>query len=372
MRSVLFVIPRLSNGGAERVTVNVTNGLAQRGYRVGIVSFKPGGDYLKDLHPDIAVHCIHRRLPRFIHHYQAIAGLAKLSEHYDVIVSGLVMATDAIVHGCKLLNEKRHLPRRYLARIDTTLSQAPYFQKKSPKRRAKLLEMLSQFDQLITVSDGVRDDLRQLAGRPLDITTIYNPLAIESIVRLSLDPVDDLPETPFFINVGRFVYQKDHATLLEAFHLFLRQSPTPYRLLLFGRGPLLREVTVLCRQLQLEEFVEFRGFSGNVWKYMRHARALVLSSVVEGLPCTLMEAMAVRTPIISTDCPSGPAEILQHGRYGQLVEMRSPAALAAAMLEVVAHPEETQRRVDAAAEFAQRTFALPVIIQAYADAIERC
>jgi glycosyltransferase involved in cell wall biosynthesis len=131
------------------------------------------------------------------------------------------------------------------------------------------------------------------------------------------------------IAVGRLQIQKDYPTLLRAFAQVRQKRPV--RLLILGEGkerPMLEE---LIKTLGVEEDVSLPGFVMNPFAYMARASLFVLSSRWEGLPTVLIEAMCCGTPVVSTDCPSGPREILREGQYGQLVPVGEPTALARAI-----------------------------------------
>jgi len=145
-------------------------------------------------------------------------------------------------------------------------------------------------------------------------------------------PWFDQPERPVFVTAGRLVAMKDHETLLRALAIHRKQWSS--RLLILGSGPLRERLEALAGELELREAVDFLGFQENPLPYFRRADAFIMSSYSEGFGNVLVEAMACGTPVISTDCPHGPAEILDHGRYGMLVAPRSANALAAAMNRV--------------------------------------
>jgi glycosyltransferase involved in cell wall biosynthesis len=144
----------------------------------------------------------------------------------------------------------------------------------------------------------------------------------------------DAPDQPVFVTAGRLVGQKDHATMLRALALYRRHAPG--RLLLLGAGPLMNDLRALAGELGIADAVDFLGFRNNPLPYFQRANAFLLSSQSEGFGNVLVEAMACGTPVISTDCPHGPHEILDNGAYGALVPMHDPAALAVAMGELPA------------------------------------
>lgn len=189
-------------------------------------------------------------------------------------------------------------------------------------------------DHVVAVSEGVAADLAAVTG--IDrarIEVIPNPVVTAELAASIAQPNDDpwfRPDSPpVYVAVGRLVRQKDHATLLRAFALHRRQVDC--RLAIIGEGPLLGALEALAQELGIAGDVRFLGFRENPLPYMRDAAALVLSSLWEGLGNVLVEALACGTPVIATDCPHGPAEILDGGRYGRLVRPGDHVALAAAL-----------------------------------------
>jgi len=188
---------------------------------------------------------------------------------------------------------------------------------------------------IVVVSHGVRDDMAQLTKIPLErITVIYNPSVVGAEVWEKAQAPLDHPwfkpgQPPVLIAVGRLQMQKDYPTLLHAFAKVRKNRPV--RLLILGEGkerPLLEE---LIKELGLKQDISLPGFVMNPYAYMARASLFVLSSRWEGLPTVLIEALCCGTPVVSTDCPSGPREILRDGQYGQLVPVGDVDGLARAI-----------------------------------------
>lgn len=191
--------------------------------------------------------------------------------------------------------------------------------------------------QAVAVSSGVAQELRTLAGLPADrVTTINNPVVGPDFeFRAQEDlrhPWFGQPSQPVFVTAGRLVALKDHATMIEALALHRRNHDS--RLIVLGVGPLEDDLKALAAAHGLADVVDFVGFHKNTLPFFRQADAFLLSSLCEGFGNVLIEAMGCGTPVISTDCDYGPAEILDNGRYGLLVAPRSAQAMAAAMDQV--------------------------------------
>ena len=199
---------------------------------------------------------------------------------------------------------------------------------------------------LVAVSRGVADDLAQVAGIPRRrITAIYNPVIGPDFAARSAGSAPHPwladGEAPTFVFAGRLTDQKDPLLLLEAFAL-LRQSGQA-RLVLLGEGPLLATLRAEAARRGIAEAVLFAGFQANPLPWIAHATGLVLSSRYEGLGNVLIEALACGTPVVATDCPHGPAEILAGGAFGALVPVGDAALLADAMARMAIAPRDSER-----------------------------
>jgi glycosyltransferase involved in cell wall biosynthesis len=191
---------------------------------------------------------------------------------------------------------------------------------------------------IVAVSQGAADDLARTSGLPRDrIRVIYNPVITPAI----LAQARQTPDHPWFspgsppviLGVGRLTRQKDFPTLLRAFARLRRQRPG--RLIILGEGEDRPALEALIAELGLTEDAALPGFRDDAMGFMASSALFVLSSAWEGLPTVLIEALAAGTRVISTDCPSGPREILQEGRLGALVPVGDPAALADAMVSAL-------------------------------------
>ncbi|MEI8601631.1 glycosyltransferase [Shewanella sp. PP-Sp27a-2] len=191
---------------------------------------------------------------------------------------------------------------------------------------------------LITVSKGIEQEI--LNGHrisPASIRTIYNPFDFEEIIALSKEDVVDIPQVDYFIHVGRFAKQKRHDVLFKA--LKLTENKLPLVLLCHNQKKALKAV----KKYGLEDRIILPGFQKNPFPWIKHAKALVLSSDFEGLPTVLIESLACGTPVVSTDCPHGPSEILTGDLAAYLVARRDAKALAQMIDAVVKCPPSLEQ-----------------------------
>ncbi|MFU8779115.1 MAG: glycosyltransferase, partial [Roseovarius sp.] len=199
-------------------------------------------------------------------------------------------------------------------------------------------------DGIIAVSDGIADDLRSYLSLPHDrVTVINNPALTQEVLARSEQPADhhwlDNPATAreTIISVGRLDRQKDFPTLIRAFAQ-LREAEPALRLVIVGEGRERANLESLVQTLGLTDCVDLPGFRTNPWAFMRRAALFVSSSAWEGFGNVHVEALGCGCPVVSTDSPSGPADILEQGRIGPLVPIGDIAALTQAMRATLDNP----------------------------------
>lgn len=209
-------------------------------------------------------------------------------------------------------------------------------------------------DAIVAVSEGAADELTLSAGLPRErITTVYNPVVSAELLEQARAPLEhawfDPNSPPLILGIGRLDEQKDFSTLLRAFAHVRAQRPA--RLMILGEGKGRPQLEALAQELEIAGDVALPGFVANPFAYMARAGVFVLSSLYEGLPTVLIEALACGCPVVSTNCPSGPSEILQGGRHGPLVAVGDAGALARAILAVLENPPDRERLRRRGAEF---------------------
>lgn len=348
---IAVYIPSLRGGGAERVMLTLANGFAQRGHTVDLVLVQAEGPYLSEVSSsvrvvDLGAGRVMRSLPRLVRYLQ--------NETPVALVSALNYANIVAVAAHRLAASHARL----IVTEHSTLSVAL---KNTTKHRARWLPRLMRWmyplaDAVVAVSNGVRDDLAAEIGLPRErIHTVYNPVVSTRLLARSREPASHPwfgpNQPPVVLGVGRLTVEKDFATLIRAFARVRRERDA--RLMILGEGELRDDLETLVRSLGLERDVALPGFVDNPYAYMRQASVFVLSSRWEGLPTVLIEAMACGTPVVATDCPSGPSEILEEGRWGRLTPVGDVEALAEAIMETLdapEHPDVARRAQDFSAE----------------------
>jgi glycosyltransferase involved in cell wall biosynthesis len=227
---------------------------------------------------------------------------------------------------------------RLAIRLDNTISiqRRTFFKKKLEKIVMKKLYPWA--DEIIAVSRGVAEDFTHYTGISAEtINVIYNPIILPSLAKRSQEQLDhpwfQPGQPPVILGVGRLTYQKNFALLIQSFSQLLERQKS--RLMILGEGEERQALENLIRSLCLGEAASLPGTVENPYAYMSRAAVLALSSRYEGLPTALVEALACGCPVVSTDCPSGPFEILDGGKYGLLVPVGDAGALARAIEHVL-------------------------------------
>jgi glycosyltransferase involved in cell wall biosynthesis len=377
MHVALFIYC-LRGGGAQRRTLTLANGFAARGHRVDLVVVASQESRGVKLAPGIRVHALDRGwrlwfepLNRHINvrsffTFGAIPPLAAYlrRERPEVLLSAASHVNRVAVWGRQLSGTGIPL---VLRASNHPSANVPYWRFVEWLTRRYLRVMVGRLypraEAIIAVSEGVARAVRVLTKLPADrITTIYNPVvgpALEESARAALDHPWFAPGSPpVVLGVGRFKLQKNFPLLLRAFARV--RGVRPARLVILGEGGHRHELERLAHQLGVAEDVALPGFVENPYAWMSRASVFVLSSAWEGLPGVLIEAMACGCPVVSTDCPSGPDEILENGRLGPLVPVGDDRAMAEAILSVLDHPPNAARLRARA-----RCFSVDVAIDRY-------
>ena len=332
---IALFVPSLHGGGAERVILDIATELANRGVPVDLVLVKAEGRYL-DLVPK-GVRLID------LNSHRAAASLLKLIRYIQREQPTALLATltqaNVIALFAKILLRGR---LRVVTRIANTYSEELATGRFKHRVALRLLKYLFPVaDRIVAVSQGVAEDLIEL--RPTisaRVMTIYNPVARSAIVEQAVAPANhswfETHAAPVVLSVGRLATVKDHATLLKAFSEVLRSRQA--RLVILGEGPERENLLELAASLGVSQHVDLPGFKVNPFGYMSKAKVFALSSRYEGFPNVLVQAMACGTPVVSTDCRSGPAEILEDGRWGQLVPVGDWQSMAEAITKTLDNP----------------------------------
>ncbi len=334
---VAILLATYGNGGVERMMVHLANGLQARGVPVHLLVSETAQAYLDRL--SAVVNCIRLPPPRAACMEEACQKIAAIQPR--VLLSAklkddsLALAIKSRVGGANL---------RCYFRVGSPLSVQGKRQYGPLGYRRYIRQVrrdYQQCDGIIVNSRGVGEDLKNALGLPGGkIHFAPNPTVTGELFHSAAEPLQhpwlDDNKAPLILGIGRLARAKDFATLIRAFAKV--RHARPCRLMLIGEGRQRARLQALAGKLKIARDVDFPGFVDNPFPYLARADLLVLSSRWEGCPNVLIESLALGTPVVATACPCGPAEVLQYGRYGALVPVRHPVALARAILETLQYP----------------------------------
>jgi glycosyltransferase involved in cell wall biosynthesis len=358
---VSLFVPSLFGGGAERVMLTVAGGLVKHGWEVDLVLAEATGPYLTEIPAGVRLVDLKTR--------RIVASVLPLVRYLrqrrpDALLTTLRYANVAVLLSARLAR----VSTRVLVRESNTSS----VQDRTAGARQRIIRVLARHTYpwsagIVAVSEGVAADLREDLGlAPEKIRVIHNPVALDEIDALGRRSVShpwlQEPSVPILLSAGRLTEQKDFATLIDAFAR--ARARRDLRLVILGEGELRPQLDTQIRELGLSAQVSMPGFVRNPFPFMARAALFVLSSRWEGFPNVLLQALASGCPVVSTDCRSGPRELLEHGRFGALVPVGDPDALAAAILRVLEAPKSPETLRRRAGDFAPAS-----IIAQYDDAL---
>ena len=329
--NILIVLPNLGGGGAERLHLNLAHDWAAKGYNVQIALLNVTGELLPLVSKEIKIIDLDSKRLRcaFIKLYKLFK-----DHNYDVVITALWPLTSISIITWLTAGRKGRL---YVSEHNQ-LSISCIREQKIPSIIFRaIISFTHRFASgVIAVSKGVRDDLSSLAKMSRDsIKVIYNPAAT------GVSPLRETPDVSselwgrgykyHILSVGRLKKQKDYETLIRAVaHL---PEDLNVKLTILGEGPLRQNLEALIVQLGLQVRVSLPGFVTDPYPWFRSADLFVLSSQWEGFGNVIVEALECGVPVVSTDCPSGPSEILDNGIYGRLVPVGDAAMLSAAIIQ---------------------------------------
>ena len=360
MARIAVYVPSLVGGGAERVMLNLATGFADAGHEAILVLDRRVGAYADKVPPQ--VRCVDLGVKRSVFAFPKLCRFVR-SEKPDVLLSALFInnITAACVRKATGGRCRVFLSEHNTLSIQLQHSRVRWQRWLGPHLR----RILPWADGMIVVSPGVGQDLRDRFALEMPTHVIGNPVLPLEVEPLYTAPVVPWPPHPgpTFLGVGRLNRQKDFTTLIRAFAKV--RAVRPARLVILGQGPEGEALRSLAADLDVAQDVVLPGFAAAVHPYYRMADVFVLSSAWEGFGNVLVEAMAAGTPVVSTDCPNGPAYILENNRYGALVPVGDADAMADAMLRAL----ETPPAVRAAALARAADFRIDRIAAAYLDVL---
>ena len=352
---VIFFSPSFGDGGVERDTVNLANGFLELGVAVSLLIRETGGAFLDQLHPGVERITLSESTPDGLGRELA----QMLRDHPGCVVLSCNDADDRIA-----IAVKRQLAgqtdARFYIRVGTAIvsriRENRFHHLTGWLQRRQLARLYRDCDGVITTSRGAaREIVEELGIKSTRVTPLPNPTLTLDFGEPDHGPAPhpwlEPGQPPVVIAIGRLARVKDYPTLLRAFAQ-LRQH-RECRLLILGQGRQRGRLERLADELGILDVIDLPGFRPDPYAYLRRACLLAVSSTREGGPIVLIEALALGIPAVSTDCPTGPREILQDGRYGPLVPVKRPDLMAKAMADTLDHPPPPDFLRQAAAPYTQ-------------------
>lgn len=330
---IAVFVPTLGGGGAERVMINLSNNLVYNDYQVDLITGTGYSPYLGEIDPLVNKIIFNKS--------KTITQLPLLIKYLKTKKPNLLFTTQNHVNVLSLLI-KYILPQQKIIIREANNPIQYYKFKKSPK--IVLTRVLSKLlykkaDGIVALSEGMKDSMISFYKLPQNkIDVIYNPIISDKIYHLAKEKIDDswinTNKNKLFLSVSNIKPQKDLLNLLKAF-LIVKGKENNCKLAILGKyyshDKYYQQLKNFIIENQLTESVKFLGFKKNPFNYMKVANVFVLSSLYEGLPGSLIQALCLGCKIVSTDCPSGPREVLDNGKYGHLVPVGNQNLLADAM-----------------------------------------
>lgn len=360
---VLFFIPNLGGGGAERVLTLLLKNIARQRFEPHLVVIRLEGPHASSLPEDIEITELRCRslwtaTPKLI---QVVRSLVP-----DVIVgtTGGAGVPAVLAHRFAFSNARLIIwERSVLVGSEKTL------------RRSLLLALKKMLwpraDLVTAVGYAVEEDIRKhIRISPQKTAVLYSPILDENFRLLAQEDVRHpwfSEDVPIILCVARLVPAKDHATLIEGFSLLRAEREA--RLVLLGDGPLSAELRQHVTCLGLDSSVLFAGFVENPFKYMARSRILALTSLQEGVPGVVVQAMALKLPVVATDSQGGTSELIRNERTGLLIPTGAPLALSRALIRLLDDPALANKLADSASESVKR-FEVREAISAYESLLE--
>lgn len=327
-RRLAIFLPDLRGGGAERVAVNLANAFACRGYDVDLVLLAAEGDFLTDL--QVGIRVVDLQVRRIRDAFIPLLRYLRKAKPQAMLACMWPLTVMAI-WACKLAR----VPVRVVVAEHTTWSRSDLLKRARVdwQVRRTMHWSFCYAHGVIAVSQGAADDLAHFARlERCAIKAIYNPVVGESVQAEGIirEPAEWCTGSHYkLLAVGSLKPEKDYRTLLAAFSQL--QKTVAAKLLILGEGECRLALKKQILELGIQNSVFMPGFLKNTFPYYKNADLHILSSEAEGFGNVIVEALAAGTPVVSTDCPSGPREILCDGQFGRLVPVGDATALAEAM-----------------------------------------
>ena len=340
---LFILIPSLEKGGIERSMSRLSRGLLDRGWDVSIISEKPSKESISYFDERVKLlslgssfinqnsNIIFSIFKNILYYFKIKKYIKKYSPDVLLAVKNIPVS---IFLKIILKNKFKLIIREAVNPKYSSITQRSLLSRIFVNNLKKLL--YPKADNIIAISEGVKQSL--VKNFNLDsskIQTIYNPSADEKILSLAKEDIDRdlISNRPLIVSIGRLTKQKDHITLLKAFNKI--HSNIDCNLYIIGEGSERRNLEKFIKNNNIDNKVKLLGYQSNPWKFLSKSNLFVLPSIWEGFGNVIVESMLIGIPVISSDCPSGPREILNNGKSGKLFQVGDYNHLANIMEEII-------------------------------------
>ena len=332
-KRILFLLPSLTGGGAERVFTTLLRHLDRSRFEPHLALLQAQGAYMGDIPKDVPIHNlkvsrVRYALPKILRMIWKMRPQTVLATMGHLNIA-LIAAKRFFPPGTKLVVREAVIPSALFRQENQNIQLWGWLYRTFYKRA----------DRVVCLSDSMVSDLAESFRIPREkLVRIYNPVDTEKVrerAEIGSNPFSGTG--PYLVAAGRVCRQKGFDLLIEAMPAVLRRFPDA-QLFILGEGPLEEELKEQAQNLGLQDKIIFLGFQANPWLYLKHADAFILPSRYEGLPNVLLEALALGTPVVVSDCPGGIREIKESVGNMALVPPENPGALAEAIIAVCGSP----------------------------------
>jgi len=364
---ISFFIPDLSLGGAEQVTVTIVNGLTELGHNVELLVSRFKGRLRSKLANEVTVIELKPSRTPVLGVAANIPALISYLRRMDPEVLFSHMSHVSVV--CLAINRFVDINTMIIPTEHKAVGSAPGSTIKSRTVQALMPYLYPTADHIVAVSEGVANSVvDQTATAPNKVSVLPNPVDLETIRDRAEDTVDDDwlvdDQLEVILFVGRLEAQKSLETWLNTFKRVYKDNPN-VRGIIAGSGSKREELQSTANHLGIENVVRFPGYIDNPYAYMSKASIFLLTSIYEGLPTVIIEALACGCPVVATDCPSGPREILENGEFGRLAPVGDVEHLAEAVTVTLDNPQPSKKLHQRADRYSPTT-----VIQEYESFLE--
>ena len=334
---IAIALPSLGGGGMERVQIHLAKEWIDSGIDVDLIVGRFSGPLCEEVPPGVRIFTVSRKTP-FLFPVGLASYLLKNHPRY-LLSAGTDVNVVALILN-RLFNRNGHTVVTIHTHLSSDLQSKNGLARFTARASIWFLKRTLHYAQaVVAVSNAVAEDFKSIFNPPMDkVHVIYNPVMTAESTRRLDEPLTDCPvptDDPWVLFVGRLDHAKGLDVLLSSFELVSKDAAA--HLIIMGDGPLKERISAAISGSTLRERMHLVSFQTNPLPWMRQADVLVLPSRHEGLGNVLIEAMACGTQVISTNCPGGPREILDGGRYGQLVPVGDAGSLAIAILNTLSN-----------------------------------